>query len=400
MPSKKTRIIVWESHSYVSGGQAITLRVVDALKDDCDLLVLLPGEGDLLNCLAERGVPCFAVGEMEMTAGEKGKAEKIRSLAGLVSIYRKASKKVGEFSPDLIYAPGPMALMLSAICGTARHIPVCWHVHHYFKDGGTAKLLSRLSRLKSVCKVVSVARCVGERVVDNRAMDKLEVISNPVDVVKFDGRACDSAVVGEEFSHAVSHDIVLGHIAFIGKEKNQEDGIELLHALVNKGADASLVWMGEIRSDEGKLYYESLMSKAVQYGVADRICYLGKRSDVNRLLPHMNFLLLPSFEGCSLAGLEANASGVPVVSVAEGGTVEMLDKGMAGISYLDERFDSAAESIIELHTDRAAYLVCQEKGRSFAFANSEESFRAKIRAVLLMAAEANRCGQVHGGALR
>lgn len=397
MPNKKPRIIVWESHSYVSGGQAITLRVVDALKDDCDLLVLLPGEGDLSSCLAERGVSFFAVGEMEMTAGEKGKAEKIRSLAGLASIYRKASKKVGEFSPDLIYAPGPTALMLSAICGTMRRIPVCWHVHHYFKDGGTAKLLSRLSRLKSVCKVVTVARCVGERVVDNRAMDKLEVIRNPVDVVKFDGRGCDSAVVGEEFSCAVDHDIVLGHIAFISKEKNQEDGIELLHALVDKGADASLVWVGEIRSEEGKLYHGSLMSKAAHYGVADRVCYLGKRNDVNRLLPHMTFLLLPSFEGCSLAGLEANASGVPVVSVAEGGTVEMLDQGMAGISYLDEGFDTAAESIIDLHSNRAAYLVCQEKGRAFAFANSEESFRAKVRAALLVAANARRGSRVHGG---
>ena len=397
MPSKKPRIIVWESHSYVSGGQAITLRVVDALKDDCDLLVLLPGEGDLSRRLVELGVPYFAVGEMEMTSGEKGKIEKIRSLTGLASIYITASKQVEEFSPDLIYAPGPTALMLSAICGTMRRIPVCWHVHHYFKDGGTARLLSRLSHLKSVCKVVAVARCVGERVVDDRAMGKLEVMRNPVDIIKFDGRGCDSAVVGEEFSCAVSHDIVLGHIAFISKEKNQEDGIELLHALVNKGADASLVWVGEIRSEEGKLYYRSLMKKAAHYGVADRVCYLGKRSDVNRLLPHMTFLLLPSFEGCSLAGLEANASGVPIVSVAEGGTVEMLDQGMAGISYFDEDFDSAADSIIDLHSDRAAYLACQEKGRAFAFANSEESFRVKAKNALLMVSDTGCSDRVRGG---
>lgn len=398
MPSKKPRIIVWESHSYVSGGQAITLRVVDALKDDCDLLVLLPGEGDLSNRFVELGVPYFAVGEMEMTSGEKGKAEKIRSLAGLASIYRKASKKVGEFSPDLIYAPGPTALMLSAICGTTRRVPVCWHVHHYFKDGGTAKLLSKLSRLESVRKVVSVARCVGERVVDDRAMDKLEVVRNPVDVVEFDGKGCDSASVSEEFMRAVRHDIVLGQVAFISKEKNQEDGVELLHTLVDKGADASLVWVGDIRSEEGKLYYESLMNKAVHYGVAERVCYLGKRSDVNRLLPHMTFLLLPSFEGCSLAGLEANASGVPVVSIAEGGTVEMLDQGMAGISYVGGGFSSAAESIIDLHSDRAAYMICQEKGRAFALANSEESFRVKTRAALLMIAGSGHDGKVHGSA--
>ena len=78
----------------------------------------------------------------------------------------------------------------------------------------------------------------------------------------------------------------------------------------------------------------------------------------------------------------------------------MLDQGMAGISYFDESFDSAAESIIDLHTDRAAYLGCQEKGRSFAFANSEESFRTKVRAALLFAAEVNRCDQVHGGSHR
>lgn len=398
MPDKKPRIIVWESHSYVSGGQAITLRVVDALKDDCDLLVLLPGEGDLSSRLVELSVPYFAVGEMEMTSGEKGKAEKIRSLAGLASIYKRASKKVKEFSPDLIYAPGPTALMLSAVCGTTRRVPVCWHVHHYFKDGGTAKLLSKLSRLKSVHKVVSVARCVGERVVDDRAMDKLEVVRNPVDVTEFDGKGRDSASVSEEFMRAVSHDIVLGQVAFISKEKNQEDGVELLHALVDKGADASLAWVGDIRSEEGELYYESLMNKAAHYGVAERVCYLGKRSDVNRLLPHMTFLLLPSFEGCSLAGLEANASGVPVVSIAEGGTVEMLDQGMAGISYVGGGFNSAAESIIALHSDRAAYMICQEKGRAFALANSEESFRVKTRAALLMIAGAGRDGKVHGSA--
>jgi glycosyltransferase involved in cell wall biosynthesis len=75
-----------------------------------------------------------------------------------------------------------------------------------------------------------------------------------------------------------------------------------------------------------------LEALAAELGVADRVLFLGYRTDIPRLLAACDVFALPSlYEGSSLAVLEAMAARRAVVSSAIGGTDELIESGVDGI---------------------------------------------------------------------
>jgi glycosyltransferase involved in cell wall biosynthesis len=66
-------------------------------------------------------------------------------------------------------------------------------------------------------------------------------------------------------------------------------------------------------------------------GLASSFVLTGFRADLDRFLPHLDLLVLPSFtEGLPNIVLEAFASGVPVVATAVGGTPEVIEDSLSG----------------------------------------------------------------------
>jgi glycosyltransferase involved in cell wall biosynthesis len=75
-----------------------------------------------------------------------------------------------------------------------------------------------------------------------------------------------------------------------------------------------------------------LEALAGELGIADRVLFLGYRTDIPQLLAACDVFALPSlYEGSSLAVLEAMAARRAVVSSAIGGTDELIDDGEDGI---------------------------------------------------------------------
>jgi glycosyltransferase involved in cell wall biosynthesis len=78
-----------------------------------------------------------------------------------------------------------------------------------------------------------------------------------------------------------------------------------------------------------------------QNQVADRVHFLGERSDVPRILPHLDCLWLASeYEGQSNAIMEAMSAGVPVVATDIAGNRDLVVPGETG--YLVPVGDRAA----------------------------------------------------------
>jgi UDP-glucose:(heptosyl)LPS alpha-1,3-glucosyltransferase len=86
---------------------------------------------------------------------------------------------------------------------------------------------------------------------------------------------------------------------------------------------------------------------AARRGVADRVRFLGRRGDVDRLHAAADLFVLPTrYDPFSNACLEAMASGLPVATTRTNGASELIDRGRSGL-VLDDGFEEAFALLAE-----------------------------------------------------
>ncbi|HLH03984.1 MAG TPA: N-acetyl-alpha-D-glucosaminyl L-malate synthase BshA [Bryobacteraceae bacterium] len=150
------------------------------------------------------------------------------------------------------------------------------------------------------------------------------------------------------------------HISNFRPVKRVLDCVRAL-ALVRKEVDAELVMAGDgpDRSPAERLAYE--------LGIASHVRFLGKQDHMERLIPQMHALHLPSeTEAFGLAALEAMACGVPPVATNTGGVPDLITNGADG--YLEPVGDVEAQArrLIELLSDETLHTRLARAARATA----------------------------------
>lgn len=123
---------------------------------------------------------------------------------------------------------------------------------------------------------------------------------------------------------------------------------DCIHAFakVREHVDAELVMAGE-GPDRGPA--EGL---ARSLGIDQHVRFLGKQDHMERLIPRMYALHLPSeMEAFGLAALEAMACGVPPVATLTGGVPDLITQGVNGFMEPVGDTDAQAARLIELLTN-------------------------------------------------
>jgi len=164
-----------------------------------------------------------------------------------------------------------------------------------------------------VCVSNAVARFARERV--GVPDEKLVVIHNGVEnppspVVP----AFDWTVAGVPAGRSV-----ILCVARLHRQKGLDWLLQTLPALLQRWPNHDLVLVGDGPEEA------ALRAQATTLAIADRVHFLGWRSDVARLLRASSLLVLTSrWEGLPNAVLEAMAAGLPVVAARTDGVVELL----------------------------------------------------------------------------
>lgn len=139
------------------------------------------------------------------------------------------------------------------------------------------------------------------------------------------------------------------HISNFRPVKRVQDCIEAF-AKVRKHVDAELVLAGD-GPERGPA--EAL---ARDLGVDHSVRFLGKQDHMERLIPRMYALHLPSeMEAFGLAALEAMACGVPPVATRTGGVPDLITHGVDGFMEPVGDVDAQAARLTELLTDDALH---------------------------------------------
>jgi glycosyltransferase involved in cell wall biosynthesis len=110
---------------------------------------------------------------------------------------------------------------------------------------------------------------------------------------------------------------------------------------------------------------DDLSRRIAAAGLEGQFLLAGFRSDLDRILPHLDVLVLPSYtEGLPNILLEANAARIPVVATAVGGTPEAVVDGENG--YLVPPGDPAAlaNRIGDLLNDSGSRQAMGRRGRA------------------------------------
>lgn len=155
------------------------------------------------------------------------------------------------------------------------------------------------------------------------AADRIEVIPNFVDLARFAPPAQRDRTAGLTRLFAAGSDDgpILFHVSNFRPIKRAHDLVDML-AAVRRTVPARVVLVGDGPERA------AVEARAQAMGLADAMCFLGRRDDFAALLAHADGFVLPSeSEGFGVAALEAMASGVPVFGYGVGGLPEVVVPG-------------------------------------------------------------------------
>ena len=380
---QKKKVRVWETLATVSGGQKMTLTVMDMLSDKFEFYCLIPAEGMLSEELKKRNIPYTLMGNQTLPTGVKGKQVIFRYGWMSAKNVRKSLSVIRKYNPDILYAPGPAALPWSAICGTLSRKPVIWHLHHIFLDGATKKLLNLCGNWKSVRKIIAVSGCVGDQIVNEHAHEKVRVLYNPVDVEKYANG--DAKKIIAELEAKLGRKLwrakIVTQIGAITRNKRQDVLISVISNLKNLGEDIVGLIVGDTVTAADRIFRRELEQRIEDCGIQSQVLWMGFRSDIGNILAATDCVLVPSEEGLSLVAMEAMSAKRHVVTMNSSGAYELLNHAGCGTFYEGNNESSVIEAVKRvLEIPNAEEL---ERGYAFCMKQTSANFKNKITYLFL-----------------
>lgn len=148
--------------------------------------------------------------------------------------------------------------------------------------------------------------------------------------------------------------IMLLSVGEMIERKNHEVIIRALSSLQNKNIYYVICGKGPLK--------EYLSNLAKQLGIADHVVFLGFRKDIPELCNASDISAFPSkIEGLGLAGIEAMAAGVPLISSNVHGILDYVIDGETGYACDPEDVDGFAKAIDKLANHPHLRLEMKEK---------------------------------------
>lgn len=212
---------------------------------------------------------------------------------------------------------------------------------HLVKEGRTSAIYRELySRLDAIIFVSALARNEFLKSAPPISSDKLHVVHNSIVVPPH---------------HSVPSDIpptdvpVIMHHGRISPEK----GLDVLFDALDMLAD--LPWQLRIAGEGKAQHVGPLKQQAKRLGIADRVEWLGFRTDVHDIIPTATIGVVPSTwcEPFGLAVLDYMAHGVPVVTTDNGAQPEYLTDGNDSLLVPPSDAAALASALRTLLTDEA-----------------------------------------------
>jgi glycosyltransferase involved in cell wall biosynthesis len=240
---------------------------------------------------------------------------------------REIAAHLERVGAEVLLCHGYKADLLGRVAARRRKIPVVAVSRGWTGESFKVRWYERLDRfhLRWLDRVVCVSEAQAAKV--RRAgvrAGRVRVIHNAVDPERFaDPDPRYRAKLLRYFRPRRA--LVVGAAGRLSPEKGFDVLVRAAEQVAH--ADASV---GFILFGEGPCRAQ-LVQHVNAAGLKARFVLSGFRADLDRFVPHLDLLVLPSHtEGLPNVVLEACAAAVPVVATAVGGTPEVIEDGVSG----------------------------------------------------------------------
>ena len=275
------------------------------------------------------------------------------SLLGLVKCTKHLKQVFKHFNPDIVSAninknSWLPALIAKKICPKAtvvrvrsdirppnKHLGNIWLYHRW-----TDHIICSSQLHKNVCRKNLYL-----------ADDRISVVYGCVDVEKFRPDASNGSFRKE--IGASEDDFLVCLLGRLSPVKGHEYALKAIASLTGLPQNVKLVCVGY----EQERTIEWLKNQAQNFGMSDRLIFVGKRNDLPSILASMDLGIITSIgsEANSRATLEYMASGKPVVSTRVGVIPELIVEGETG--FITEIHDTEAMA------EKIKYLILNPEKR-------------------------------------
>lgn len=255
--------------------------------------------------------------------------------------------------------PGALAARLTG----APHI---WHVHEIitrprFLWRFTSWLLPRLSaRVVAVSAATRDHLCAGDPLNETKAI----VIHNGIDGAPFAYAGAAGVALRREWSVSPD-DVLVGMIGRVSHWKGQGYFVEVAGHVAQQFAHARFALVGGVFPGQEQLV-DDLRAQVRSLGLESLVRISDFRTDVPAVLHAYDIFVLPSTlpDPFPTVVLEAMASARPVVAVAHGGSVEMVEDGITGYLVPPNQPAQMAAAMTRLCLDPTARKAMGDAGRA------------------------------------
>lgn len=348
--SKLMKVLLLTDSDVFAGTERHLLDLATALQaQGRDVTVACPASGLLALRVQKAGLPFWPV--------EKGIAVDLKAIAQIVVALRAE-----RF--DIVHAHnGRTALVAVLASALARRGAVVLTQHfiapnHATERGWKARLKHRLHVWlhRRATRTIAISAAVGE------GMERRCEVSGAQWVKVWNGipdPACNeiraAAVVGGSLPAGAAVFLCIARLEV-------EKGIPLLIQALEQMKQCEVPWKCFIAGEGSMRQGLEAIVRAAE--LTDRIVFLGFREDVQSLLQATDLLVLPSpAEPFGLVLLEAMAMAKPVVALASGGPLEIVDHERTGLLVPTENPQALAGALQRLAKHQALRAAFGRIGR-------------------------------------
>ena len=251
---------------------------------------------------------------------------RVRHPLSILRVRRRLAKLLAADDWRAVICHMPWAHALFAPTVRRAGHPLVFWMHTVTRGHWTERLAARTPPDLAICNSLFTGVKLPQ-IFPHRAA---EIIYCPVDISA--PRLSNAARLSLRSELATPPDAIV--IAQVGRMESLKGHTTLLHALARLRDRNWLCWqVGAAQRPHERVYLDGLMRLAQELEIADRVKFLGHRTDVAQLLDAADIYCQPNLEpdAFGISFIEALGASLPVVTTGLGGALEIIDQSCGAL---------------------------------------------------------------------